>query len=138
MIETRQFTIPESELDFEFVRSSGPGGQRVNKTSTKAQLRWNVDRSAVFTDDEKTRIKEHLANRINKEGEVVISSDVTRSQSQNKELAIELLRGLVAHAIAPVKKRKPTKPTRSSKERRLKEKSEQAKKKIDRRGFIDE
>jgi len=128
-LEPRAFTIPESEIVLDFVRSSGPGGQKVNKTSSKAQLRWNVDRSVVFSDEEKSLIKTFLANRINNEGEVVLASDQERSQFQNKEFVVGLLHALVSHALTPKKKRRPTKPTRSSQRQRLESKARQSRKK---------
>ena len=126
-LEPRAFTIPESEIWIDFVRSSGPGGQKVNKTSSKAQLRWRVDGSAIFSDEQKKLINEFLANRINKEGEVVLASDQERSQLQNKENAVALLHSLVAQAITPQRERIATKPTRSSRKRRLDEKARQSK-----------
>jgi ribosome-associated protein len=121
--------IPESEIHLEFVRSSGPGGQKVNKTSSKAVLRWNVDGSSVLTPEEKAIVKEKLANRINKDGELYLDSDRLRSQHRNREYVVELLEELVAEALTPQAERKPTKPTRGSKERRLEGKKRQARKK---------
>ncbi|MFA6429460.1 MAG: alternative ribosome rescue aminoacyl-tRNA hydrolase ArfB [Patescibacteria group bacterium] len=118
--------VPESEMMIEFVRSSGPGGQNVNKTSSKAQLHWNVSASKVFTDREKSLIKERLAHRLTKEGFIVLASDEQRSQSQNREAVIKLLRSLVIKALAPIKPRVPTKPTRGSKERRIGAKKERS------------
>jgi ribosome-associated protein len=113
---------PESEYSIEYVRSSGPGGQKVNKTSSKAVLRWNVDKSLSFTPVEKAVIKTRLTNRINKEGEIVLDSDRQRSQFQNKENVIKLLRDIIAEALKPEVPRVATKPTYSSKLRRLDEK----------------
>jgi len=124
-----QAFIPEAEMEIDFVRSSGPGGQKVNKTSSKAQLRWNVDRSAVFTPEEKARIKTQLVNRLNKAGEIVLASDEMRSQPQNRERVVELLRTLVARALVPEKERIPTHPRRAAKERRLDDKARQGQKK---------
>jgi len=137
-LEARAFTIPESEIWIDFVRSSGPGGQKVNKTSSKAQLRWNVDGSAVFSDEEKLQIKECLANRINKEGAVVLASDQERSQLQNKESVIALLHTLVAQAITPQRERIATKPTWSAKQRRMDNKTRLGRKKIERHHPIEE
>ena len=121
--------IPESELVFEFIRSSGPGGQNVNKTSSKVRLRWNVDRSTVFTTEEKERIKTFLANRLNLEGEIVLASDETRSQTQNRERVTELLQLLVTEALTPEKERVPTKLPRAVKRKRLDEKAHVSQKK---------
>lgn len=121
--------VPESELRIEFVRSSGPGGQKVNKTSSKAVLRWDVDGSSAFTAEEKAVIKERLANRINKDGELYLDSDRLRSQYRNREDVVELLNRLIAEVLTPQTERIPTKPTKSSKERRLEGKKHQARKK---------
>ena len=121
--------VPESEIRIEFARSGGPGGQNVNKTLTKAQLRWDVDASAAFSRREKARIKRKLGNRLTKEGEIVLSSESERSQNQNKETVIERLQSLIRDALRPEKKRIPTKPTRASKERRLKAKRQTSRKK---------
>ena len=125
--------VPESELHIEFARSSGPGGQKVNKTSSKAVLRWNVDASSAFTQEEKAVIKERLANRINKAGELYLDSDTQRSQFQNRANVVDLLERLVTEVLTPQAERIPTRPTRSSKERRLEDKKRQGRKKMDRR-----
>lgn len=125
--------IPESELHFDFVRSSGPGGQKVNKTSSKVQLRWKVDASASFSVLQRMLIASRLANRINKQGEIVLSSDRLRSQSQNKAFVVEQLERLVTSAIKPRVKRVATKPTRSSKRKRVDTKKKRSHKKTLRR-----
>lgn len=125
--------VPESELRIEFARSSGPGGQKVNKTSSKAVLRWNVEASNAFTPEEKAIIKEKLANRINKEGELYLDSDRLRSQHRNREDVVELLDKLVTEVLTPQAERIPTRPSRGAKERRLEEKKRQALKKQSRR-----
>jgi len=114
--------VPDEEISEKFSHSSGRGGQNINKLSTKAEVRWNVDASMAFTPEEKEKIKQILANRINKEGELIIVSQEERSQMQNRERAIEKLNKLVEAALVPEKERKPTKPTKASKERRLEEK----------------
>lgn len=124
-----QKSVPESELVFEFVRSSGKGGQNVNKVSTKAQLHWNLEQSSAFTPQEKDLIRSYLANRINEKGEVFLSSQKTRSQDQNRVLVIESLNRLITEALTPRTKRIATKPTFSSREHRLETKKHQAEKK---------
>jgi ribosome-associated protein len=119
--EEKKF-VPDEEISEIFSRSSGRGGQNVNKLSTKVEVRWNVDASMTFTPEEKEKIKQALANRINKEGELIVVSQEERSQMQNRERAIEKLNKLVEAALVPEKERKPTKPTKASKERRLEEK----------------
>lgn len=125
----RQDPVPASEMEIDFIRSSGPGGQHVNKTSSKAQLRWSIDDSNGFSDREKEILRKHFASRITKEGELVLVSDSERSQAQNKEAVIRRLQSLVRTALKPKKKRIATKPTRGSKERRLQEKRQLSQKK---------
>ncbi len=126
-------TIPLSEINLAFVRSSGPGGQKVNKTSTKVQLRWNVGASAIFTPEQKILIRRKLTTRINLADEIALASDRLRSQSQNRDFAIKQLERLITKALTPKKKRRATRPTRASKERRLEEKKRRARKKEGRR-----
>lgn len=125
--------IPESELVIDYARASGPGGQNVNKRDTKAVVRWNVGASPSFSDAEKARIRTYAANRLNAEDELVLSADDERSQTRNREAAIARLQEIVASALLPKKKRRPTKPTRASKERRLEEKRRTARKKTERK-----
>jgi len=128
-----KFIIPDNELRFDFVRSSGPGGQKVNKTSSKVQLRWTVGPSAVFSFEQKELIRAGLRNQLNKNDEIIISSDEERSQFQNKAKAIERLNNLVNKILTPRKKRLPTKPTRASKIKRLESKIKLSLKKKNRR-----
>ena len=125
--------IPEEELIIEFARSGGPGGQNVNKVESKATIRWNVNISPIYSNEEKERIHNLLSNRINKSGELVVSSEEERSQHQNRERATARLQEMVAGAIIPPKIRKKTKPSRAARERRLEEKHHQSKKKASRR-----
>ncbi|MEK7459227.1 MAG: alternative ribosome rescue aminoacyl-tRNA hydrolase ArfB [Patescibacteria group bacterium] len=116
--------IPRHEIQLVFVRGTGPGGQNVNKTSTTAQLHWNVDTSTAVTDTQKAMIRHNLRNRINNNGELVLIAGEERSQSQNRETAIERLERLVTKAITPAVRRIATKPTRASRERRLVQKEQ--------------
>lgn len=128
-------TIPEDEIHIDFAKSGGPGGQKVNKTESKVIVRWYVNGSSVFSDEEKIRIHDLLGNRINQDGELVIIADEERSQHQNRERAIARLQEMVAGAIIPPKTRKPTKPSRAQKEKRLEEKRKQSQKKALRRSI---
>lgn len=128
--------VPDNEIGLDFVRSSGPGGQNVNKVASKAVLRWNVGASSAFTEEQKEKIRAAAGNRLSKADEIVIASQVERSQAQNREEVIVRLQRLVAEALMPKKERVATKPTRSSKERRLEEKRKQGQKK-DRRKKVD-
>ncbi len=114
--------VPESECWVTYARSSGPGGQNVNKRATKTVLKWHVEGSETYDPEQKTLITEALTNRINNEGFVVISADAERRREQNRKDALETLRSLVREALTPEEERIPTKPTKASKQRRLTEK----------------
>jgi ribosome-associated protein len=122
-----------NELHFSASRSSGPGGQNVNKVNTKVELRFHVASSAILSEEEKSLILEKLAKKINSEGELILVSQTERSQLKNKEKAIEKFYSLLTRALAPRKKRKHTKPSQASKEERLEEKRKQAEKKTRRK-----
>lgn len=114
--------IAPTEFQVTFARSSGAGGQNVNKTSTKVIVRWQVGRSRFLTPEEKERVRLKLANRINNNDEVVVVSEEERSQLQNRILAVSRLQTLVAKALQIPKKRRPTRPTKASKLKRIKSK----------------
>jgi ribosome-associated protein len=125
--------IPEDELVVTFARSSGKGGQNVNKTSTKVFVHWFIENSTVLTDDEKNRVRTKLANRINNKDELVISSEEERSQAQNRDLAVARLQVLVDQALHVPKIRRATKPTWSSQMRRVDSKRKRSQIKTQRR-----
>jgi ribosome-associated protein len=127
MFHERDFS---NELHFSASRSSGPGGQNVNKVNTKVELRFHIPSSALLSDDEKALLMEKLAKKINSEGELILVVQTERSQIRNKEKVFEKFYTLVTRALNPRKKRKPTKPSQASKEDRLEEKRKQAEKKI--------
>lgn len=131
--------VRERNFENEFIisasRSSGPGGQNVNKVSTKIELRFNVSASSLFDEEEKEIIHQKLKARINNEGELIIVSQSERTQLQNKELAIEKFYTLIETALKPVRKRKPTKPSYASKMRRLEHKKLLSKKKANRKNL---
>jgi ribosome-associated protein len=126
-INGRDFTY---EFSLSATRSSGPGGQNVNKVSTKIELRFDVNNSQLLSDGEKLLINSKLANKISNDGILIIVSQTDRSQLKNKEDSIKKFYQLIEKAIAPVKKRKPTKPSRAAKEKRLGEKRIVAEKKV--------
>ena len=126
--------IPQRETWFEFSHSSGPGGQNVNKVATAATLCFHPDSSGVLTPAQKTLVRARLANRINADGVLRITSDESRSQSGNRAMAGERFRQLLFEALKPVKKRRPTRPSRSSIERRLADKRFRAARKSGRGG----
>ncbi len=121
------------ELKFKAVRSSGPGGQHVNKTASKVELSLNIVQSGAFSDSEKSRLLDKLKTRLSKEGILILQSAETRSQHRNKAIAIERLLDLVTENLKVVKKRKKTKPSKGAIERRLKSKKNQALKKVNRK-----
>ncbi len=112
----------EPELHFSSSRSSGPGGQHVNKVNTRIELRFHIPDSELLSDEEKEILLHKLKNKINKDGELIIVSQEDRSQYKNKEIALEKFLDMLKKALTPTKKRKPSKPTRASKEKRLDEK----------------
>ena len=119
----------EKELVFKTSRSSGSGGQHVNKVETRVELNFNVVESLALSDAQKTRLQDKLKTRINKDGVFQIAVESSRSQIRNKGIAIELFLESLEKALAKEKPRVPTKPKRSSKEKRLKKKKIQAEKK---------
>jgi len=126
------FAIPLHELQFRATRASGPGGQHVNKTSTRIEVLWDVSRTPVLTDAERHRVLHKLANRLDAEGLLRVAADERRSLSQNRAAAIERLETLVDHARRIPKPRKPTKPTAAAKRARMQEKRRRANLKRDR------
>jgi ribosome-associated protein len=118
------------ELIYSSSRSSGPGGQNVNKVNTRVELRFNLSGSSLLNDEEKNKIQSVLGNRINKEGFLILVSQTERSQLANKKKATERFYKLLEKALMPVKRRKPTRPTLASKERRIESKKLQSRKKI--------
>jgi ribosome-associated protein len=113
---------PEKEFVFHTSRSSGPGGQNINKVSTKIELRFNIYLTSVFTEKEKELIFRKLKNKISKEGELILVSQSERSQLRNKEAVIEKFYDLISKSLTVPEKRISSKPTQSSKRKRLDEK----------------
>lgn len=113
---------PESELDLSFARSSGPGGQNVNKVNSKVILNWNVTKSSFLNDFQKQRFFSKFKNLLNDEGILQLSSQSHRTQKQNIEAVFDKLRQMILSIQAPPKVRIKTKPSASQKEKRLKSK----------------
>ena len=134
---TRQVTsqLVASELEFVTSRSSGPGGQNVNKVNTKVTLRWPVVASVILSSEERDTITQKLASRITLEGELVISTQDKRSQLQNKEAALAKLDELLTKAFVKKKKRKATKPSKVAVQKRIESKKRQGEKKKMRRVY---
>ena len=122
MIVIPGLEIPEGELEFVASRSGGPGGQNVNKVSSRVTLRFDVGHSGSLNEEQRTRIQRRLATRINKDGVLQVTSQRTRSQDLNRADAIERFEELLGAALREDKPRVKTRATRSSKEERLKEK----------------
>ena len=111
--------IKESELTFNFIRSSGPGGQNVNKVATAVQLRFNISSSGSLTEDVKTRLKSIAGRKVTKDGVLIIKAKRFRTQEKNRQNAIERLIELIDKATKKKKRRIKTNPTAGSNLRRI-------------------
>lgn len=132
------FRIPEQELEIRAVRSRGPGGQHVNTSATRVEVRWNVTQSAALSDHQRERLRERLAHRLSKDGVIRVAADDERSQRRNRNLAIERLHALVWDALQEPKTRRPTRPPASAKEARLDDKRRRSETKARRRRLTDD
>jgi len=131
-------TIPLAELKFRFVRSGGPGGQHVNKSATQVELTFDVVDSPSLSDAHKQRIMAALKNSIDRDGVLHLASQSTRSQWRNRQDVVARFQSLLRGALRPRKKRRPTRPTAASQDRRLEKKKRHSTVKRARRGPIDE
>jgi ribosome-associated protein len=134
---TSNLMIPDSELRLSFARSSGPGGQNVNKVASKAILHFDVLSSPSLPPDVRDRFKTAYSSRLTTTGEVVIHSEEFRDQPKNIQACYDKLRQMILAVLKPPKKRRATKPTRGSKLRRLNDKKSRSQTKQNRRFRAD-
>jgi ribosome-associated protein len=126
---TPTLLLSEDEFTWTFARSSGPGGQNVNKVASKAVLRWNLAASMALPADVKARLVAQQPRFVTQDGEVVISSQLTRDQDRNRQDCLDKLRAMILQALIVPKPRKKTRPSRGSKRRRLQDKKQHSQKK---------
>ena|SRR5271157_1511368 len=133
LIVTRQLQIPLAEFEITFARSSGPGGQNVNKVNSKAVLRWAVRSSRSLPEAVRERFLQKYAHRLTTEGDLLVTSQRFRDAPRNSQDCLEKLRAMLLGVVHPPKRRRATRPTRGSVERRLQGKRRQSAAKQDRR-----
>ncbi len=133
LVINSRMQIPRDELHFTFARSSGPGGQNVNKLNTKAVLRWSITTTSSLPEDVRRRFLAQFRSRVTENGEFVIASQKFRDQSRNIADCLKKLEAMLASVAVAPRKRKRTKPSRGSVERRLDVKRRRAKRKKERR-----
>jgi ribosome-associated protein len=129
--------LPLGELRFAFARSSGPGGQNVNKVESKAVLRWDLGASRALPPALLARFRARFARRINEEGVLMLASQRHRARERNVADCLAKLEAMLAEVATPPKPRKPTRPGRAARERRLAEKRRTARRKLERRARED-
>ena len=130
--------IPRSELEFRTSRSSGAGGQHVNKTSSRVEISWNIAQSKALSNEQRELLIAKLPSRISEEGAIRVVASDTRSQLRNRETAERRLGETIARALVVQKKRRPTRRPRAANEARLTEKKKHSDKKRDRQRRIAE
>ncbi len=137
LVITPRLTIPASELEMSFARSGGPGGQNVNKVSSKVDLRWNPTMSVALTTDDRVLLLARLGNKLTTDGTLIVTSSLTRDQLKNREDAMSKLALIVRSALHREKPRKATRVSKGAKRRRVADKRHHAEKKQNRRGSGD-
>jgi|SRR5665647_546386 len=137
IVVTPWLTIPSGELSVSFARSGGSGGQNVNKVSSKVDLRWNLESSAVLRPEDRAWLLQKLRSKLTTDGTLIVTSTLTRDQIKNRDDAESKLALIVRAALDRPKTRKPTKVSRGAKRRRVADKRHQAEKKGNRRGDGD-
>jgi ribosome-associated protein len=138
LVITPRVVIPGGELALAFARSGGPGGQNVNKVASKVELRWNPTTSAALTDEQRSWVVARLASRLTGDGTLIVTSTLTRDQGKNRDDATDKLIALVRAALHRPTPRRPTKPSRAAKRRRVADKRHHAAKKQGRSGRGDD
>ena len=129
---TPHLRIPEDEFAWSYVRAGGPGGQNVNKVASKAVLRFDLGASSALPPAARLHALTRLGSRLTRDGALVLSSDAYRDQPRNRAAVLERLRALLAEAVAVPKRRRPTRPSRAARERRLTEKRQHGERKRER------
>jgi ribosome-associated protein len=126
LIVAERVEIPDEELEWKFIRASGPGGQNVNKVSSAVQLRFLLSRNTGLSGAVRGRLRRLAGQKLTDDGSILISARSERSQEQNRRAALERLAGLIREALVEPKVRKKTRPTRASAERRIESKKRRA------------
>lgn len=127
---TPDITIPDSDLSMAFVRASGPGGQNVNKVASAVQMRFDLESSSALNERVKARLRRLAGHRLTDNGAILIIARNHRTQERNRQEALDRLAELIRQALVEPKVRKATKPTRTSKEKRLSGKVRQGRNKL--------
>jgi ribosome-associated protein len=122
LVVNTRVTIPAAELEFTATRASGPGGQHVNTSDTRVQLRWNVVGSGALTELQRQRVLAALASRLTTGGDLILACDTHRSQRRNRDEVAARLAALLRTALVPPRPRRPTRPTATSRQKRLDQK----------------
>jgi ribosome-associated protein len=130
---TPTLQIPDTEFTWAFARSGGPGGQNVNKVASKALLRWNIAASTALPEEVKIRLALQQKRFFTLDGELIMTSQLTRDQERNRQDCLDKLRAIILQALAVPKARKKTRPSRGSKRRRLQDKKQRSDVKQNRR-----